>query len=149
MTVRPYWSRIRTRMVAMMDRAGLYVDEDLKVENGTPDEDAIQQILDTDPDVLLVPFNAHRDAEGKPLDGLTLCRRLSETTGARPLPVLMPVSSMGAAILRLMSTTGVHAAAYADLLADRILVLEEDTLDDPEVPARVVAHVRRISHMGG
>lgn len=143
LVVRPYAARIRGRVFAVLRQAGLDVDHATTIPRGTPDADAIARIVQAQPDVLVVPFNAHRDPQGEALDGLTLCRRLFETPGAPEAPVLMAVTRMAAANLRLMASSGEHAAAHRELLEHRILVLSADEVDDAEAPARVVAHLRR------
>lgn len=140
--VRPYTTRLRRRVWAMLRQAGLDMDEALQIPSTTPDEEAVAQVINVKPDLLLVPFNAHRDPGGTPLDGLTFCRHLTQTPGTRPLPILMPVSRMAAANLRLSSHAKPHAELYAELLRTRILVLEDDDLEDPKTPARVVDHLR-------
>ena len=89
-----------------------------------------------------MPFHAHRDPHGERLDGLTFCGRLAQAAAVPPLPVLMPVSRMAAANLRLTSHSGEHADLYEELLRTRILVLEDEALDDPDTPARVLDHLR-------
>ncbi|MEM9455954.1 MAG: hypothetical protein AAGF11_17370 [Myxococcota bacterium] len=140
--VRPYTTRLRRRVWAMLRHAGLDMDQALQIPSTTPDEEAVAQIISARPDLLLVPFNAHRDPDGAPLDGLTFCRRFTQTPGTRPLPILMPVSRMAAANLRLSSHAEPHAKIYAELLQTRIMILEDDQLDDPKTPARVVDHLR-------
>lgn len=140
--VRPYTTRLRRRVWDMLRQAGLDMDEALQIPATTSDHEAVALVLETRPDALLVPFHAHRDPDGTPLDGLTFCRRLAQTPGARPLPVLMPVSRMAAANLRLSSHAGEHAALHTELLETRILVLEDEVLEDPDTPARVVDHLR-------
>lgn len=143
MIVRPYSGRMRSRVSALLRQAGLPIDDATTIPRGTSDDDAIAQIMAARPNVLVVPFNAHRDDHGELLDGLTLCRRLAETPGAPEAPVLMAVTQMAAANLRLASSSGEHAEAHRALIEQRILVLVEDELDDADAAARVIAHLRR------
>lgn len=143
MLVRPYGARVRERVYSLLRRVGLPVDDGIRIPVGTPDAEAIAQIVQAQPEVLVVPFNAHRDSHGERLDGLTLCRLLAQTPDAPAAPVLMAVTQMSAANLQLMTSSGEHAAAHRELLAHRILVLTEDEVDDPDAPARVIAFLRR------
>lgn len=143
MVVRPYLARVRTRVFALLRSAGLDPADALRVEMGPPDDEAIAAIIEADPDVLLVPFHAHRDAEGNRLDGLTLCGRLHETAGASLAPVLMPITPMASASLRLMAGSGERAALFTELLERRILVLPEDEVDEHETIPQVMAFLRR------
>ncbi len=141
--VRPYRARMRSRVFAALEQAGLKMDGATEIPQGTPDDETRERIVQADPDVLLVPFHAHRDAQGNRLDGLTLCRLLHETATAPSAPVLMPVTRMAMASLRLMSVSGPHAALHRTLLDGKILTLADDEVDLAPTPARIMAHLRR------
>jgi len=141
--VRPYPTRMRTRVFTLLHSAMLDMNSGRQIPAGTSDADAIEGIMETKPDVLLVPFHAHRDAQGQRLDGLTLCGKLYGILGASPIPVLMPVTPMAGASLRLMTHTGKHADLYRDLLERHILLVPDGEVDEHETIPRVVAHLRR------
>ncbi len=143
LVARPYPTQLRARMFDVLRGIGLDMDSATIVPSGTSDEEAIATIVKTAPEVLLVPFNAHRDADGGMLDGLTLCGRLARHPDAPAMPVIMPVSRMAAANLRLSSSAGEHAELYAELLRTRILVFEDEQLDEPDAPRRVRTHLRQ------
>ena len=142
MIVRPYLPRVRGRVFELLHQTGIGTDGAPQVEAGTSDEVAIAAVVAAQPDVLLVPFHAHHDARGDRLDGLTLCRRLRDEGSVAGVPVLMPVTRMAAASLRLMSVTGKHASVHRELLQRRVLVLPDEQLDDPVTSGRVLAHLR-------
>ena len=101
MVVRPYHSTMRTRVFALLESAGLCSAGAQRVEPGTPDDDALAAIVEARPDVLLIPFHAHRDQAGNRLDGLTLSGRLHLLPDAPQAPILMPITPMASASLRL------------------------------------------------
>ncbi|MEM7154341.1 MAG: hypothetical protein AAF799_15955 [Myxococcota bacterium] len=142
MIVRPYLHRVRGRVFNLLHQAGIGTDGAAEVATGTSDEEAIAAVVAAQPDVLLIPFHAHHDEAGEQLDGLTLCRRLGEVGSVAGIPVLMPVTRMAAASLRLMSVTGEHASVHRELLTTRVLVLADEALDDPVTAARVLTHLR-------
>lgn len=143
MVVRPYLARVRTRVFALLEAVGLDPSVALQIDIGTPDDEAIAAIIEAKPDVLLVPFHAHRSPNGDRLDGLTLCGRLHQAEQTPGAPILMPITPMSAANLRLMTGSGDRAQLYRELLERRILVLPEDEVDDEETIPRVMAFLRR------
>lgn len=141
--VRPYPTRLRDQMWDVLRGVGLAMDEAEIIPSGTTDQDAVAQVHALDPDILLVPFNAHRGPDGERVDGLSFCRRLAQATEGFRTPVVMPVSRMAMANLRLQSSSGEHAALIRELLDQRILAMEAEGLGEPDAQERVVMHLRR------
>lgn len=133
MVVRPYGARVRTKAFALLEKADLVVDEGDVITDGTPDAEAVRIATTARRRVLLVPFHAHADRAGQPVDGLGFVRALVTAAPHRDLRVLMPVSRFGAATVALAQDKGEVPAC--------VLVLPEDELDRPETVARVRAHV--------
>jgi hypothetical protein len=133
LVVRPYGARVRAKAFALLEKVDLVVDEGSIIPDGTPDAEAVQVAATARRRVLLVPFHAHADRTGRPVDGLGFVRALVAAAPHRDLRVLMPVSRFGAATVALAQDTGTIPAC--------VLVLSEDELDRLETVARVRAHV--------
>lgn len=59
--VRPYGPSIRGRVFALLERAGLVIREADVIPKGTSDESVIERLGRKVPEILLIPFHAHRD----------------------------------------------------------------------------------------
>lgn len=132
LAVRPYGARVRNRVEALLERAGLVMD-DAVIPEGTTDDEAVRAVLASRHAILVVPFHGHRDTRSASIDGLAFVRALEQAAGSRRFRVLMPVSSFGAASVALAEEAGTLPAS--------VLVLPEDALEHPETVARVKAHV--------
>jgi hypothetical protein len=141
--VRPYGDDIRQRMFRALEQAGLAPRPDDVIPAGTVDR-VVLAVLRTRPEhVLVVPFNAQRDHEGKRTNGLQLLQQLdAETAGAFPWPVLMPVSRYGAAAAHLMLAES-ERAEVSPRLRERVLLIDEEDLADPRLAGRIRDHVQR------
>jgi len=142
LVARPYATSLRDRVSSVLTKIGLDIEGGELIPSGTPDDEAIEAIVASRCDVLLIPFNAHRGPDGNLLDGLTLCRRLTAHPQASSRPVLMPVSRMAAANLRLTSHAGEHASHNTELLDTQILVIEDDDVEEVETTKRIRDHLR-------
>lgn len=140
--IRPYGLSIRQRVFALLERAGLAVRSADVVPKGTTDEDVIHLLKGRPPEILLVPFHAHRDGRGEIVNGLDLLERLAGSVPLERVPVIMPVSAMAlpAAHLKLSPSS---AQPFDVNLRSNVLLLDESELDHPESVAAVVQHVRR------
>ena len=140
--VRPYTPRIREKMFGTLSEAGLSIDPDHVIPPGTPDDEVVRQVGNRIGHVLLVPFHAHRDSEGKELNGLDVAALIHERCPAlNRSRILMPVSKFGmaAATLRLEKTPG--EGGLPPELRDRILLIQEDDLGDPGLQGRIRQHI--------
>ncbi len=140
--VRPYARSIRERVFALLRAAGLEVDEVQMVPPGTPDAEALKRIEQRQPDVLLIPFHAHRDAHGVVVNGLGLLSELGVRPRFARTPVVMPVSGMGEAAFELMLSRLEPGSVLAAALERTFLVRPFD-LDDVGTPDRLKQHLRR------
>jgi hypothetical protein len=135
--VRPYAPRIRKRVFDHMAKAGCPILPENVIAAGTADAEAVRFVLTQKSSVLLVPFHAHRDTEGRKVDGLTFLGALDQASVAFVWHVVMPVSTFATPAVTAMFTRGdVPARAR-----DRILLLQEDELDDPAATERIRRHV--------
>jgi len=134
--VRPYSQRIRSRMVAQLRRAGLWVSPDHVVPVRATDRQAVTATLAFGNAVLLVPYHARRDAAGAISDGISFLRALHRTLDDLPHRVIMPVSLFGAAGLEV-------ALSSTELPLDRVLLVTEGELDDHALAWRIRSHVDR------
>lgn len=140
--VRPYGAHIRTRVFALLERAGVTVAERDVIPKGTSDDDVIQALRTRRARVLLVPFHAHRDEQGRNVNGIDIVLRIvSELPNFDRVPIIMPISASAsaAANLRLEAEDSV---AIPKSVRDRILVIDEADLDRPELLARLASHLR-------
>ncbi|MDX1630972.1 MAG: hypothetical protein R3234_03875 [Thermoanaerobaculia bacterium] len=141
--VRPYREEIRERVFSTLEKAGLEIDSDRIIPPGTPDEEAIEVLESRPGDALLVPFHAQRDEEGHRTNGIELLNGLSERVGVDALgPVIMPVSRFGAGAARLLlSPTAFSDDAPQEELRNKILLITEEEIDEPDLPARIRNHL--------
>jgi len=75
--VRPYGRSIRQRVFALLERAGLVVQEADVIPKGTSDESVLERLRERPPEILLIPFHAHRDEHGESLNGIAIAERLA------------------------------------------------------------------------
>jgi hypothetical protein len=140
--IRPYGPNIRTRVFALLERAGVMVAERDVIPKGTSDDDVIEALRTRRARVLLAPFHAHRDDQGRNVNGVdTVLRVVSELPNFERVPIIMPVSSsaLAAANLRLEAQ---GSGAIPKSVRDRIFVIDEAELDQPALLARLVGHLR-------
>jgi hypothetical protein len=93
--------------------------------------------------VLLAPFHAHRDDQGRNVNGIDIVLRVvSELPNFERVPIIMPVSSsaLAAANLRLEAQ---GSGAIPKSVRDRIFVIDEAELDQPELLVRLANHLRQ------
>ena len=136
--VRPYGPRIRQRVLALLERCGLVVLEADVISKGTSDERVIERLRERPPEILLIPFHAHRDARGAGLNGIALAAALP---GPASVPILMPASAVALPGARLrLSPLAPHP--LSDALRARILLLDEGTLELPATVAAILRHIR-------
>lgn len=140
--VRPYARSIRERVFALLRAVKLEVDEVNTVPPGTTDLEAIQQIERLHPDVLLVPFHAHRDHHGAAVNGLELLTKIGERPRFARTPFVMPVSGMGEAAFDLLITR-VDAGEPLAAALERTFLLREKDLDDRATRPRLAQHLAR------
>lgn len=133
--VRPYDDRIRGPVFTVLERLGYDRTRAVVFAAGTPDDEVLAALaLTPTPDALLVPFHAHHDHAGRPLDGLTtLLAARARVPSLAPVPVMMPVSQVVLAAVQLRIAK-LDASEHAG-----IHVVEETELEDPQ---RVAARLR-------
>lgn len=139
--VRPYRRGIRDKVFELLERVGCFIREEDVIVAGTSDEDAVRRVVSAMPRILLVPFHAHRDAEGRMLDGMSFLRALADASGADfRWRVVMPVSGQGAASLAL--TRSGSTMLLEPEVESAILTLEESQLADPATESRLERFLR-------
>lgn len=139
--VRPYGPSIRGRVFALLERAGLVIREADVIPKGTSDERVIERLGKKVPEILLIPFHAHRDEHGEDVNGIAVAERLTAALPSLALvPILMPASTVALPAARLkLSPLGHHP--LSDDLRARILLLDESALDREETVAAILRHV--------
>jgi hypothetical protein len=112
------------------------------IPKGTPDDSVIDRLREKPPDILLIPFHAHRDERGEVLNGIAVAERLAAALPSLAgVPILMPASTVALPGARLkLSPLGPHP--LNDALRERILLIDEAALDQPETVAALLHHVR-------
>ena len=142
--VRPYDSRIRRRVFAVLERAGLVIEESDIVPKGTSDADVLQMLRDRPPGILLIPFHAHRDDHGANINGVAFAERLAAVLPSlSEIPILMPASTVALPGAELMLSP-FNPRPLSDDLRSRILLLDESALDQPETVAAIRHHVGEV-----
>ena len=139
--VRPYGRQIRERVFALLERAGLSPREQDVIPKGTDDEQVVATLRRLRPDVLVIPFHAHRDGHGETVNGLDLIERLlEEAPELSSLPILMPASmtALPAAHLRL---SPLAPRPLPERVRSRILLIDESDLDAPGLADAIRDHV--------
>ncbi|MBI5494865.1 MAG: hypothetical protein HY904_07530 [Deltaproteobacteria bacterium] len=129
-------------MLALLEKAGLPVDEQDIIPGGATDEQVIRAVRGRTTDVLVVPFHAHTDEAGNAVNGLDLAERLIEAVPRLAgVPIIMPASLavLAGARLRIASAGTRSSSAYVRAAT---LLVDESELERPETLAAVVAHVR-------
>ena len=91
--VRPYEAFLRERVFAFLGELGYEAGEGLVVPCETADEDAADWASTTPMDLLLLPYNKHRDVTGSFVDGVGVAMRLAHDFAERRVPIVMPVTT--------------------------------------------------------
>jgi len=141
--VRPYPARIRRKVFGILRSVGLsIVDADI-IAAGTSDDEVMARLAREGPcAALLVPFHAHRDANGDLVNGLEVLRRLpGEAPRLVDTAVFCPISRMGRAAADLMLTRSKESGGLDRAELSKVLFLHEGDLDAPEIGDRVRRHV--------
>ena len=135
--LRPYPRRIREQVFAVLHQAGRAVASTDTVPRGTSDDDVLNWLsLRSLPRALLVPFHAHRKADGSVVDGFSLIGRLrAELPRYRGVPIISPISALGRAAAELRFS---REPAWAD---SGVLFIVEEELSDDTLPAKLRRHV--------
>lgn len=91
-----------------------------------------------------MPFHAHRDERGEGLNGIAVAERLAAALPSLarvPIPIPMPASTVALPGARLkLSPLGPRPVN--DALRERILLIDDAALDQPETVAAILHHVR-------
>lgn len=139
--VRPYAERIRKKMFAQIEKAGLEIRLDNVIAGSTPDDEALRILEGRGDHVFLIPFHAHLDADGKEVNGLDFANRLhKEYAGLRQCKILMPASTFAAASAQLRFAN-LARFGLDEGLGERVMVITEDELEDTTLPERIRQHV--------
>lgn len=140
--VRPYGPSIRRRVFALLERAGLVVREADVIPKGTSDESVLERLRERPPEILVIPFHAHRDERGEGLNGIAVAEHLAAALPSLArVPILMPASTVALPGARLKLSPLGHRPLN-DALRERILLIDEAALDQPETVAAILHHVR-------
>lgn len=142
--VRPYGDAVRVRVFALLERAGLRIRDENVIPPRTSDEEVIERLRGRRPEVMLIPFHAHRDADGAVVNGIDLVdklmRELPELVGT---PVLMPVSLVGLAGARLRLSATATTPLPEEVRAS-VLLLDESRLGEEGLAEVVTEHVENV-----
>ena len=140
--LRPYGDRIREKVFTLLEKAKLHIDPSKVLSPKLSDDEIVEQMRGRRVEVLLIPFHALRDAGGKRTNGVELLQRLeAEVPESHEAPVLMPVSMFGSAAVSLMLNQDRPNPRVSAETSKRVLVLEEDHLDDPDMVEKIRRHV--------
>jgi hypothetical protein len=139
--VRPYREGIRKRVFALLAAAGVDVDNAVIIQKDSSDSTVIQTLRGTRPGVLLIPFHARLDESGNEVNGLDLCERLEQSLPElSQVPIVMPASAAAVPALRLRMSW-MSQRPVSDAVKKRLIVLEEELLDDEATKAALVSHL--------
>ena len=147
--VRPYARHIRIRVFALLRSLGLEVDDSDVIPAGMRDAEVIGLLQQQRPSVLLIPFHAHRDASGAPLNGLGILVRLRDVPHLAATPIVMPISEIGEASFDLLVSRE-EAGSELSAVLERTFLLRTRELDAPDLAARLERHLAGyLRHAGG
>ncbi len=135
--VRPY---IRLRVFTLLRSLGLEVDESDVMPAGMRDAEVLRLLQQHRPSVLLIPFHAHRDASGAPLNGLDILPRLRELPHLAATPIVMPISEIGEASFDLLVSRE-HPGSELSAVLERTFLLRTRELDAPNLTERLERHL--------
>lgn len=139
--VRPYAPRIRKKMFGHIEKAGLVIDPANIIAGSTPDDEALEILSGRRDHVFLIPFHAHLDADGKEVNGLDFANRLhADYPSLRHCKILMPASTFAAASAELRFANLARFGLQEEL-GNRILLITEDELDEPDLADKIRRHV--------
>lgn len=142
LAVRPYGDRIRNRVFQVLEQAGWSSQEQDRIPTGTGDEEAVQWVRRSPIRSLLVPFHGHRLDNGQSVDGLQFLLRLHRAaSGSFRWRVVMPYSHFAAPAVDLLVASRDFERDYPQGLRDALMLLGEDALEAPDLPARIAAHL--------
>lgn len=135
--LRPYFERIRERMVDALSRIDVAVGASDTIAAGISDDEVLSWLrARPTPTALVVPFHAHRTPDKQLVHGLDLIVRIQDELPAfQRVPIVSPISNLGLAAASLM------LSRYAD--TERflsVLFLHEDELEDRDLPLRIREH---------
>lgn len=126
-------------MFALLRSLGLEVDEGASIPTRTRDDEVMSRLKGLRPSVLLLPFHAHRDVRGEPVNGLGILVRLREIDHLASVPVVMPVvSGVGEAAFELLRSRG---GPELDSVLARTFLLRTSELAAPDIGPRLEMHL--------
>ena len=143
--VRPYGERIQSEVQRVVISAGFDAEGIESIEAGTSDELALSRTLAVKPELMVIPFHVHRDAEGRELNGLEFLRKLRELDESMcRVGVLMPVSDASRATLRLRASVGDHAPLYQEMLDRQVMLIGTADLEVDDLGTELRRHVEQV-----
>lgn len=139
--VRPYRRAVRDKVFDLLERVACFVRDEDVIPAGTSDAHAVARVLAARERVLVVPFHAHRDANGQMLDGMSFVRALADASQHRfRWQIIMPVTGQGAAGLELARS---GSTQLLDPEVERsLLTLDGAALENPATEARLERFLR-------
>lgn len=91
--VRPYHPKIRKLVLQLLEGVNGLIPEGWMSSERATDKEVILNLSHIRPDMLLIPFHAHRDAKGYAVNGIsTLITLQNAYSWCHAIPVVMPVS---------------------------------------------------------
>ena len=142
--VRPHEDSIRTRVLALLEKAGLSTQNPQVVPPGTSDDEVLLAVTRLAPSALLIPLHAHHDADKRLVNGLTVAQRIEhECPALARCPIFVPTTPMGMATLELALARPPGEGGLSEGLEARLLPLPIDELESPELLSRTREHLGR------
>jgi hypothetical protein len=139
--VRPT-EELRERLLRILPQAGLVVSSDDVLPPTCSDEQVVVELRQRRSRLLVIPFRQPALAGGR-TNGVELLQRLErEAPEVARAPILLPVTMFGAGAARLLLGEANPDETLTRETRHRILVLQEDELDDPKLPSVVRMHVQ-------
>lgn len=144
--VRPHRAQIRERVLALLARLGIDTDDPTILPPGTSDDEALRAMRRDRPSALLIPLHAHRDKQGRLLNGLGLAQRIDEQFPDQvDMPIFMPASPMGMATLELALARAPGDGGLSPRLRRRLVPVPLDSLDDIGLVTAITKTLRALS----
>lgn len=137
--VRPYHDRIKQKIFTAIQAAGGQIPDGWVASDDATDAEIVASLARIVPDVLLAPFHSRTDKNGTLVNGLrTLGVLIDNYPWAGTVPVLMPLSAFGGGgyTIELPKFEGRYGRR-------KILVLDEEVMNEPGLERLIAAHVQR------
>jgi hypothetical protein len=122
MPIRPYAVHIRERVFSLLESLGFSVERERFIPSKLSNREVRRRLEQIEAELLLIPFNAHRDSDGQPVNGLEVLALVAQVPALAEVPIVMPLSPMGEAAHELLLSRVAAESGVREVLARTILL---------------------------